>query len=356
MTPGSADCSPLPAENSLGNLRGEVAIDLYRTMARIRAFEIRAERLFLDGELPGFIHVSIGQEAVAAGVCAALRTDDYLTTTHRGHGHTLAKGARADAMMAELFGRASGVCAGRGGSMHIADFSVGMLGANAIVAGGLGIAVGAALNAKMTASTRIAATFFGDGATARGPFAESLNLAQLWNLPVVVVCENNGWASTTRSAEALAQPRVAKRAMSFGMHTLEVDGNDVFAVAAAASEAASRARQGDGPTLIEANTYRLRGHFVGDPTTYYDKAELQAWTLRDPITRAAASLIQSGLLDAEALRAVDQDAHKEIDLAVEFAKAALLPDPSTLRDFLFADEIGQSDPTVLSYTAEGESQ
>ncbi len=320
-------------------LDGETAVGLYRTMARIRTFEIRAEKLFLAGEIPGFIHVSIGQEAVAAGACAALHTEDYLTTTHRGHGHTLAKGAPVAGMMAELFGRSTGICHGRGGSMHIADFAVGMLGANAIVAGGLGIAVGAALSAKLTGSDRVAATFFGDGATARGPFAESLNLAQLWQLPVVFVCENNGWASTTRSQEALAQPHVATRAAAFGMRTAEVDGNDVFAVHAAAADAVARARRGEGPTLIEARTFRLRGHYVGDPTSYYDKDELAAWTAQDPLELAALRLTAAGMLADSARLEIDRLAGEEIDAAVDAARDAPEPDPADVAANLYTDDL-----------------
>lgn len=312
---------------------------LYTTMSRIRAFETAAERLFLAGEFPGFIHVSIGQEAVAAGVCAALETEDYLTTTHRGHGHTLAKGADTGAMMAELFGRTTGVCAGRGGSMHIADFSVGMLGANAIVAGGIGIAVGAALTASMTGNGRVAATFFGDGATGRGPFAESLNLAQLWRLPVVFVCENNGWASTTRNDEALAQPDISVRARSFGMTALDVDGNDVVAVHAAATEAVGRARRGEGPTLIQAHVHRWRGHYVGDPAKYYDPAEVAQWKAEDPLERAYTALTTHGILDAGEREQIDARAAREIEQAVAAARQAPQPDPATVGDFLFRDAV-----------------
>lgn len=310
---------------------------LYTTMSRIRAFELAAERLFLAGELPGFIHVSVGQEAVAAGVCAALDTEDYLTTTHRGHGHTLAKGADSRAMMAELFGRTTGVCAGRGGSMHIADFSVGMLGANAIVAGGIGIAVGAALTASMTGNGRVAATFFGDGATGRGPFSESLNLAQLWHLPVVFVCENNGWASTTRNSEALAQPDVSVRARSLGMHTLDVDGNDVFDVHAAATEAVQRARRGDGPTLLQAHVHRWRGHYVGDPAKYYDPAEVAGWKAKDPLDRAGAALVADGTFGPGRREEIDTYARAEIDRAVEEARLAPEPDPGSVAEHLFRD-------------------
>lgn len=319
------------------------ALSLFTTMARIRSFELMAEKLFLAGELPGFIHVSIGQEASAAGVVAHLRSTDYLTTTHRGHGHALAKGAPMKGMMAELFGRDSGICHGRGGSMHIADFEVGMLGANGIVAGGIGIAVGAALGSTLRGQDHIAVAFFGDGATARGPFAEAINLAQLWKLPVLFACESNGWASTTRSSEALAGANIADRAAAIGMHAAVVDGNDVFAVAEAAGLAVDRARRGHGPTLLQLDTFRLRGHFVGDPTSYYDKAELAAWTERDPLLRARHSMLvervaECGSLSDQQLDEVLTAADEEIAAAVQYAKHASQPDPASVHDFLYAED------------------
>jgi len=315
----------------------EPAVSLYRTMVRIRSFETVTEKLFLAAEIPGFVHLSIGQEAVAAGVCAVLRSDDYLTSTHRGHGHTLAKGAPTERMMAELFGRVDGICHGRGGSMHIADFSVGMLGANAIVAGGLGIATGAALSARLTGSDRVAVSFFGDGATARGPFHESLNLAQVWQLPVVFVCENNGWASTTRAEEALAVPQVVERAAAYAMRSVAVDGNDVFAVYAAARGAVEQARSGAGPTLLEAYTYRMRGHYVGDPTKYRDPDELSRWELRDPLAWTAKALLDKGWLAEAERQEIHDAADREIQDAVAFARESPEPDPSRVADWLYTD-------------------
>jgi len=317
------------------------AVGLFTMMARIRAFEATAEKLFLAGQLPGFIHLSIGQEASAAGVISRLRRSDYLTTTHRGHGHTLAKGAPMDGMMAELFGRETGICHGRGGSMHIADFEVGMLGANGIVAGGLGIAVGAALGAVMRGQDHVAAAFFGDGATARGPFAEAINLAQLWHLPVLFVCESNGWASTTRSSEALASTNIAARAAAIGMASAVADGNDVFAVAAAAGPAIERARSGEGPTLLQLDTFRLRGHYVGDPTSYYDKAELAEWTARDPLQRARRAILEEQVTGPDLVTGAELDevlaaAEAEITAAVEHAKQAPHPDPDRVHDYLYA--------------------
>lgn len=314
----------------------DMAVHLFRTMARIRAFEEATEERFLAGEIPGFVHLSIGQEAAAAGVCAALRTDDWITSTHRGHGHTLAKGAEPREMMAELYGREAGICKGRGGSMHIADFSVGMLGANAIVAGGLGIATGAALSSVLLGRDRVALTFFGDGATARGPFHESLNLAKVWNLPVIFVCENNGWASTTSSEESLAVEHVIDRAPAYDMNAVAVDGNDVFAVHAAAREVIDRARRGEGPSLLEARTWRRRGHFVGDPMKYRDSAQDAEWEERDPLTLAEARLAAEGVLDAERAAAIRQEAVDEMVAAVEFAHAAPEPDPADLHAYVYA--------------------
>ncbi len=311
------------------------AIDLYRTMVRIRSFETVTEKLFLDSEIPGFVHLSIGQEAVAAGVCAALRKDDYITSTHRGHGHTLAKGAPSDKMMAELFGRDTGICRGRGGSMHIADFSVGMLGANGIVAGGLGLAAGAGLSSLLTGGDTVSVSFFGDGATARGPFHEALNLARVWKLPVVFVCENNGWASTSRAEDMLAVPNVSDRAVAYDMHTAIVDGNDVFAVHTAAAEAIGRARAGDGPTLLEARTYRMRGHYIGDPTKYRDPEELARWEALDCLAQAGKLLLEAGWLDDEARQKMHDEADAEIEHAVEFARESPLPDPDELRSFVY---------------------
>lgn len=339
--PVSSHADPCPAA---GSPRKPRPLHLFRLMARIRAFETSAEKLFMAGAIPGFIHVSIGQEASAAGVISHLRPSDYLTTTHRGHGHTLAKGAPTDGMMAELFGRESGLCRGRGGSMHIADFSVGMLGANAIVAGGIGIAVGAALGATLRGEDHLAVAFFGDGATARGPFAEAINLAQLWRLPVVFACENNGWASTTRSSEALAGANVSDRAAAIGMTTERIDGNDVFAVSDAAATAVARARHSGGPSLLQLDTFRLRGHYVGDPTSYYDKAELAQWQHRDPLLKARAAILGRSRRDVGEVSEADLDqilaeAEEEIAEAVASAQVAAEPDPADLFDDLYAETV-----------------
>jgi len=322
----------------VADLDTATAVALLRTMKRIRAFEETTERLFLGGELPGFVHLSIGQEAVAAGACSVLRRDDYITTTHRGHGHTLAKGADMARMFAELYGRETGLCRGRGGSMHIADFSIGMLGANGIVAGGLGIAVGAALGIRLRGSDQIAVSFFGDGATARGPFHEALNLASVWNLPVVFVCENNGWASTTAATEALAVPRIAERAAAYAMRSATVDGNDVFAVREAMSDAVAHARGGNGPVLLEAITYRLKGHYVGDPVTYRDRAEYERWLERDPIERAVRALTSRSAVTDDELETMDREIAGEVEAAVAAAAAGPSPGPGGVTAYVYTGE------------------
>lgn len=317
----------------------DAALQLFRTMVRIRAFETRVQALYTAGEIPGFVHLSIGQEASAAGVCAALRRSDYITSTHRGHGHTIAKGASMDAMMAELFGREEGICHGRGGSMHIADFSVGMLGANAIVAGGLSIAVGAGLSSALLSRDTVTVCFFSDGAVARGPFHESLNLASVWRLPVVFACENNGWASTTRTEEALAEPSVAAHAASYAMPAVTVDGNDAFAVLAATSKAVARARSGGGPFLLELRTYRLSGHYVGDPLKYRGAADLAAWKERDPIEVTARALATRDWLSDDARSATFAEAEREVDQAVDFARRGSEPLAATVGRDLFTDDV-----------------
>jgi len=305
----------------------ETRLELLRAMLRIRCFEERAEALFLAGELPGFIHLSIGQEACAAGACLALRRDDYITSTHRGHGHCLAKGAPAERMMAELFAKATGSCKGKGGSMHIADFSVGMLGANGVVGGGANLAVGAAIAARLRQTDQVALCFFGDGAANRGTVHEACNLAAVWKLPVIFFCENNQYASTTAAGAALSIENVADRAAGYGMPGVIVDGNDALAVHRAVRESAERARNGGGPVLIEAKTYRMRGHYVGDPQLYRATDEVEAQRARDPIDRLAAALTAEGLLDAVRLDRLRTVVAEEIEAAVRFARESPLPSP-----------------------------
>ncbi|HEX5640521.1 MAG TPA: thiamine pyrophosphate-dependent dehydrogenase E1 component subunit alpha [Burkholderiaceae bacterium] len=321
-----------PADR-VGRLRA-----LYTTMARIRAFEDAAEIASQGGvsawgleasgtpaRVRGPLHLSTGQEAVAVGVCANLRRDDLLTSTHRGHGHTLAKGADMTAMMCELFGRASGTNGGKGGSMHIADFSVGMLGANGVVAAGIPIATGAAHALKLAHSDRIVCCFFGDGAINRGPFLEGLNWAQVYRLPVLFVCEDNRIAATTPTATMTAGEGAAARARAFGILTLTVDGNDVEAVAAAAAELTGQVR-GGAPALLHAITYRFKGHVSVDPARYRDAAEVERARQDDPLARARQRLDALGLGD-EAGRILDA-ARTEVQAALATADAAPFPDAS----------------------------
>jgi pyruvate dehydrogenase E1 component alpha subunit len=297
-------------------------------MLRIRLFEDRIRREFGKGTIPGFVHSYVGAEAVAVGVCAHLDDHDLLTSTHRGHGHCLAKGVAIAPMVAEIYGRQTGLCQGRGGSMHVADFSRGVLGANAIVGGGISLAAGAALAAQTLGDGRVAVTFFGDGASNQGIFHESANLAAVWRLPLVFVCENNGWAESTPASYAVSVPDVATRAAAYGMPGVVVDAVDYEAVWAAAGEAVRRARAGEGPTLLEAKIPRHMGHFVGDPEGYRSRDDRRAARARDPLARVRDRLAELGV-DVDALVADTQAALvAELDDAVAAALAAPWPDPA----------------------------
>lgn len=315
-------------------------VDLYRTMARIRAFENAAEIASQGGVqawglatsakpalVRGPLHLSTGQEAVAVGVCAALTREDLLTSTHRGHGHTLAKGADVNRMMAELFGRATGTNKGKGGSMHIADFGVGMLGANGVVAAGMPIAVGAAHALKLRRRNDIVACFFGDGAVNRGPFLEGLNWAAVYKLPVLFVCEDNRISATTPTGPMTAGAGASARAQSMGIAALTVDGNDVLAVHEAAGRLAAEVRAGGGPRLLHAVTYRFKGHVSVDPGSYRDPAEVARALEFDPLVLARKRLVASGTRAAE-VDAIDAEAHAEIEAALAVADAAPWPQAS----------------------------
>ena len=313
---------------------------LYRTMVRIRAFENAAEAASQGGvsafgssvgtsaKVRGPLHLSTGQEAVAAGVCAHLGAGDYLTSTHRGHGHTLAKGADLARMMCELFGKAPGCNGGKGGSMHIADFSVGMLGANGVVAAGLPIAVGAAHAQKLLGRAAITACFFGDGAINRGPFLEALNWAQVYRLPVLFVCEDNQWSATTASAPVTAGEGAATRARGLSIAATQIDGNDVLAVHEAAGALVAAVRGGGGPRLLHALTYRVKGHVSVDPAGYRDAAELQAALERDPVARARCAYLALAGTHAAALDTIDREADDEVAAALAAADAAPWPEPA----------------------------
>jgi len=298
---------------------------LLRTMLRIRRFEEVAETAQRAGEIPGTLHLSIGQEGVAAGICSALEQTDFITSTHRGHGHSIAKGAPLTAMMAELFGRTAGSCHGKGGSMHVADFAVGMLGANGVVGGGIGIAVGAAQGLRVRASDAVVASFFGDGAANRGPFLEALNWAAIFKLPVLFVCEDNGFAAFTRTAHLTGGEGPAARADAFGIASATVDGNDVIAVADLAATFVERLRRGEGPMFIHALTYRLRGHTIADKGTYRDAAEHARRAALDPILLLRRRLTGAGLASEAQSLAVEVEA--EIAEALATARASPFPEP-----------------------------
>jgi TPP-dependent pyruvate/acetoin dehydrogenase alpha subunit len=303
-------------------------LDCYRTMLRIRRFEEAVARHFRAGDVHGFVHVSIGQEAVAAGACGALGTGDVITTTHRGHGHCIAKGADPEAMMAELFGRDTGICRGKGGSMHIADPALGILGANGIVGGGIPLAVGAALAARVRRTGTVAMPFFGEGAVHSGAFHEAMTLAVAWSLPVVFVCEDNGYAEFTRSG-SWKGPTVADRARSYGMPAEEVDGSDVLAVRASVVASTEAARSGDGPRFLVAHTFRFSGHYEGDPEPYREDDDRARWEERDPLALARKAL---GSRHEAALEKLGEQVAEEIDAAVERAAEAPYPTASEVFD------------------------
>jgi acetoin:2,6-dichlorophenolindophenol oxidoreductase subunit alpha len=310
-------------------LEPQQLLDMYRNMAMIRHFDQRAVAEFHAGHIPGVVHAYIGQEAVAVGVCSALRRDDKIASTHRGHGHTIAKGADIKLMMAELFGRSNGYCHGKGGSMHIADFSVGMLGANGIVGAGMPIATGAALAAQLEGSDRVSVAFFGDGASNEGAFHGSLNLASIWKLPVIFVCENNRWAVSVPATYALSVEDVSARAAAYNIPGVTVDGADVLAVYEAAEQAVQRARAGAGPTLVECKTYRWRIHSEqrGNPADPRPRDEVEIGPRHDPLKILGSSLQAQGVATAEQLEQIGSEVQQAVENAIDFAKFSPLPRP-----------------------------
>jgi TPP-dependent pyruvate/acetoin dehydrogenase alpha subunit len=307
--------------------------DIYLRMRRIRDFESAASRLFAEGKIYGFAHLYLGEEAIAPAVCECLRDDDYITSTHRGHGHIIAKGGDINLMMAELFGRYTGYCKGKGGSMHIADRDKGILGANGIVGAGQPISCGAGLSIKIRKTDQVCVCFFGDGSTNQSTFHESLNLASIWKLPIVFVCENNHYGISMSQDRHQAIKDIADRGAAYNIPGVSVDGNDPMAVYEAAEEAVARARAGKGPTLIECKTYRQHGHFEGDPATYKPKEEQAAWMAKDPMPRYSKFLVENGVMTQAEIDDVDKKVAGEIDAAIKFADAQpFAPDESVVTD------------------------
>ena len=301
-------------------------ISMFRTMVRIRRFEERVAREFADGNIPGSVHLYIGEEAVATGAIAHLKKEDYIMSTHRGHGHLIAKGGEPNKMMAEMFAKKTGYCLGKGGSMHIANIDIGILGAAGIVGSGIPIATGAALSAQMRGTDQVTICFFGDGASNTGRFHEGINMASVWHLPVVFICENNLWAVSVPTSTSLNIPNVADRAVGYGIPGVVVDGMDVMAVYEAAGEAVNRARKGQGPTLIEAKTYRFRGHFEGDSGAYRPKEEIDRWMQKDPINNYKAKLLETKVLTEKQAEDIDKEALAEMEAAMKFAHDSPFPE------------------------------
>jgi len=314
----------------------DTLLSIYQKMVTVRKFETLTGELFAAGKIPGFIHLSIGQEGSSVGVCSVLRLDDYIITTHRGHGHVIAKGGDLKRMFAELMGRKTGYCKGKGGSMHIADFSLGILGANGVVAGGFPIVIGAGLSIKLRKTDQVAVCFFGDGASNRGPFHEALNMAAIWKLPILFVCENNCYASTTKTSYACSVIDIATRANGYGIPGVSADGNDVLEVRNAAAEAVDRARRGEGPTLLENKTYRRRGHFEGDPQRYRGQEEVLEWEQKnDPILRFSAILKKKKILTSDLEREIARKIEANLKEAVDFAEQSESPSPEEALEDLF---------------------
>jgi TPP-dependent pyruvate/acetoin dehydrogenase alpha subunit len=337
MTEMADDKTLIPEHGSDADV--EQYLHMYQQMAKIRAFEEKVNELYTSALMPGLAHLYIGEEAIAVGVCEALNTEDYITSTHRGHGHCLAKGASVDRMFAELLGKEAGYCRGKGGSMHIADIESGNLGANAIVGGSAGIATGAAFSAKRLANGRVAVCFFGEGALGQGLFYEVMNMASLWKLPVIYVCENNKYNEYTHYRESTAGELTA-RPEAFGIHTETVDGQDVRAVHRTMKRLVERVRSGGGPAFLLCDTYRYRGHHVGDiDRTYYrSKEEEQDWmTNRDPLKILSAWLISQGLADQNIFDQIETEARDEIEAGAEFAINAPYPDASEVDQHVYAE-------------------
>ncbi|MCB2292599.1 thiamine pyrophosphate-dependent dehydrogenase E1 component subunit alpha [Clostridium algoriphilum] len=324
------------------NISKNESIDMYKTMLKIRKFEEVAIQGSAEGKIPGFIHLYIGEEAIATGVCSNLREDDYITSTHRGHGHIISKGADIKLMMAELFGKATGICKGRGGSMHICDASKGILGANGIVGAGHDLVLGAGLSAQYRGTDQVAICFFGDASTNQGTFHESLNLASVWKLPIVYVCENNGYGISMSQKRHMAITDVANRGASYNIPGVVVDGNDVLAVSQVAADAIKRAREGKGPTIVECKTYRQRGHFEGDPGTYKPTEEQAAWVKKDPIPRFEKYMLEKEILSEKGIKEIQADIDIIIKEALEFAENSPWPEVESALTDVYTDIIEEA--------------
>ena len=315
---------------------------LLKIMMTIRTFEEKVQILFYNSEIPGLVHLYLGQEAVAAGVCTALESTDRITSTHRGHGHIIAKGGNLDQMMAELMGKATGYCGGKGGSMHIFDFSLGVLGANGIVGGGIPIAAGSALAAKMSGDSLVSVAFFGDGASSKGVFHETMNLAKVWNLPMLFVCENNCYAVSTPARKCVAGISIADRAKAFGLRSNLIDGNDVVVVYEATKKALKHIRAGNGPFLLECKTYRYSGHFEGEDAfrlSYRTEQEVNNAKENDPIKMFIAKLKQQNILNDDYLNLIQIEINEAVEAAVEFAYNSSYPDPDNALVNVFSEEV-----------------
>jgi len=328
--------STIPQRDESLNLEKTKLLEMYRRMLDIRYFEEKVFELYGQNLVPGTIHLYTGQEAIAVGVCTNLRDDDYITSTHRGHGHCIAKGAQLDRVMAEILGKKTGYCRGKGGSMHIADFSRGMLGATAVVGAGIPIAAGAGLSIRLRGTDQVVACFFGEGASNQGTFHEGINIAAVWNLPVVFVCENNLYAMGTRQTRVMKLANVADRAAAYGIPGVVADGNDVLAVYEKAHEAVARARRGKGPTLIECKTYRHKGHSRFDPATYRPKEEVAEWLQKDPIARFRKKLLENGVLTEDEAEEIRREAVAAVDEAVKFAMESPYPAPEEAFEDVYA--------------------
>jgi len=320
-------------------LTKEKMVDIYSTMMRIRLFEEKVDELVATARIGGFCHLYIGEEAIAAGMCAHLRKEDCITSTHRGHGHLIAKGGAVKLMMAELLGKANGYCKGKGGSMHIADLDLGILGANGIVGGGPPIAAGAAWAAQYKGTDNVCVSFFGDGASNQGTVHEAMNLASVFKLPVIFVAEYNGYGEFTCQANHQCIESITERAQGYRIPGVSVDGNDVIAVYEAGGEAIERARKGNGPTVIECKTYRIKGHFIGDPGAYRSEEEVASWQAedKDPIPRFRRRLVEKNILSPKEIEDLNASIRKEIEDAVDFAEKGPLPTPDELLTDVYAD-------------------